>query len=92
MTTETRTVHLMLIPSYRSLPDPDVMKIGQSHVLIHPSVIVLFAINLWLRMGSEPGIIMPLSLSAIKVDMVGLSGWQGGELEYVACDCSGGTG
>jgi uncharacterized membrane protein len=68
---------------YRSLTDPDVKKIGQWHMLINLSVVVLFVINLWLRMGSERGAILPLSLSAIAVAMLGVSGWLGGELVYV---------
>ena len=46
-------------------------------------IVVLFAINLWLRLESEPGAVLPVILSVIAVAMLGLSGWLGGELVYV---------
>ena len=68
---------------YRSLTDPAVKKIGQWHMLINLSIVVLFAINLWLRMESEPGTVLPVILSVVAVAMLGVSGWLGGELVYV---------
>ena len=68
---------------YRSLTDPAVKKIGQWHMLINLSIVVLFAINLWLRMTSEPGAVLPIILSVIAIVMLGVSGWLGGELVYV---------
>jgi uncharacterized membrane protein len=74
------------IPGYvdfRSLSDPDAKRIGRWHMGINLCLVVLFAINLWLRMGSEPGAIVPLILSAIAIAMLGVSGWLGGDLVYV---------
>ena len=68
---------------YRSLTNPTVRKIGQWHMWINVSIVVLFAINLWLRMGSEPGAILTVVLSAIAVIMLAVSGWLGGHLVYV---------
>lgn len=68
---------------YRSLTDPDIKKIGQWHMLINLSIVVLFTINLWLRIGSEPGAVLPLGLSMIAIVMLGVSGWLGGHLVYV---------
>ena len=50
---------------------------------INLSVLVLFAINLWLRRGSEAAGVLPLVLSLIGVARLGISGWLGGELVYV---------
>jgi uncharacterized membrane protein len=68
---------------YRSLTDPAVKKIGQWHMFINLSIVVLFAINLWLRMESEPGAVLPVILSVVAVAMLGVSGWLGGELVYI---------
>ncbi|MGH7232166.1 MAG: DUF2231 domain-containing protein [Nitrospiraceae bacterium] len=68
---------------YRSLSEPGVKRIGKWHMIINLSTVVLFAINLWLRMGSEPGVMLPVGLSIIGVAMLGISGWLGGELVYV---------
>jgi uncharacterized membrane protein len=68
---------------YRSLTNPVVITVGQWHMLINLSIVVLFAINLWLRMRSEPGAGLPIILSAIAIAMLGVSGWLGGGLVYV---------
>ena len=68
---------------YRSLTNPDLKQVGQWHMLINLSIVVLFAINLWLRMRSEPGSVVPIILSAIAVALLSVSGWLGGHLVYV---------
>ena len=68
---------------YRSLTDPQTMTIGRWHMLTNLSIVVLFAVNLSLRMWSEPGAILPVLLSLIGIAMLGVSGWLGGELVYV---------
>jgi len=68
---------------YRTTTVPAVQMIGRRHMLINLSLVVLFAINLWLRMNSEPGAALPLVLSIIGVVMLGVSGWLGGEMVYV---------
>lgn len=68
---------------YRSLVVPEVQRIGRWHMGLNLSVTVLFAINLWLRMGSEAGAAFPVILSFIGIVLLGISGWMGGELVYV---------
>jgi uncharacterized membrane protein len=68
---------------YRSVSDPTVKRIGQWHMLINLSIVVLFVINLSLRMWSEPGAVLPILLSLIGIGMLSVSGWLGGELVYV---------
>lgn len=68
---------------YRSLSDPNVKRIGQWHMLINLSIVVLFVINLSLRMWSEPGAVLPILLSLIGIGLLSVSGWLGGELVYV---------
>jgi uncharacterized membrane protein len=64
-------------------PNPTVKQIGQWHMLMNLSVVILFAINLWIRMESVPGTALPIFLSAIAIAMLGVSGWLGGHLVYV---------
>ncbi len=68
---------------YRSLTDPRVTSIGRWHMLINLFIVILFAVNLWLRTTSEPGALLPIMLSLLGVAMLGVSGWLGGELVYV---------
>ena len=68
---------------YRSLSDPKVKRIGWWHMVINLCIAVLFAINLWLSVGSQPGAAIPMVLSFIGIAMLGVSGWLGGELVYV---------
>jgi len=68
---------------YRSVTDPAVRKIGQWHMLINLTIVVVFTVNLWLRMDSQPGAGMPLTLSVIAIGMLSVSGWLGGHLVYV---------
>lgn len=68
---------------YRSLTDPQTTTIGRWHMLVNLSIVVLFAINLSLRMWSEPGAVLPVLLSLVGIAMLGVAGWLGGELVYV---------
>lgn len=43
-------------------------------MLINLSTVVLFAINLWLQMNSEPGTALPVILSVVGIAMLGVSG------------------
>lgn len=68
---------------YRSLTASDVQRIGRWHMVINLSLVILFVVNLWLRMDSEKTAILPLILSLVGIAMLGISGWLGGELVYV---------
>jgi uncharacterized membrane protein len=77
---------LAAVPGYidfRSLSDPAVRSIGRAHMLINLVIVVLFAVNLWLRMGSTPPTTIPLILSFVGIALLGVSGWLGGEMVYV---------
>jgi uncharacterized membrane protein len=68
---------------YRSLVAPVVQRIGRWHMIVNLSIVILFAVNLWLRTSSEAGAALPLILSLLGIAMLGVSGWLGGELVYV---------
>jgi uncharacterized membrane protein len=65
-----------------SLSDPKAKTTGIWHMVINLLVVGLFALNLWLRLGSAPGSSLPLALSAIGVILLCISGWLGGELVF----------
>jgi uncharacterized membrane protein len=67
---------------YRSIADPPVKRIGLWHMVINLCVVVLFGLNIVLRLVSEAGLSAVL-LSLIGVTLLGVSGWFGGELVYV---------
>jgi uncharacterized membrane protein len=54
-------------------------KIAAYHMAINLGLVVLFAINLWLRTGGD----VYIALSVIGVIGLMISGWLGGELVYV---------
>lgn len=68
---------------YRSLARPETQRIGRWHMIVNLSIVIVFAVNLLLRMNGEAGATLPLILSLIGVSMLGISGWLGGELVYV---------
>lgn len=57
---------------------------GWAHMYLNIALLVLTAINLYLRLGNPAGAILPwgLVLSTIVGTMVSLSGWYGAELSY----------
>jgi uncharacterized membrane protein len=66
---------------------PPVKKIALTHMAINLIVVVLYAINIWLRAG-EPtklGTAMstPVLLSIIGVALLFVSGWLGGQMVHV---------
>jgi uncharacterized membrane protein len=65
-----------------SLGDPDVRKIALTHMTINLTVVALYAINIWLRVGGMESR-LPVGLSVLAVLMLGVSGWLGGEMVHV---------
>lgn len=58
-------------------------RIATWHMGINLGLVVLFAVNLWLRAGGAAIAPLPLVLSLIGVVGLGISGWLGGHLVYV---------
>jgi len=74
------------VPGYldfRSFSDPRKQRIGRWHMRINLAIVVLFGIDLWLRMRSAPGESLPILISFVGIAMLAVSGWLGGELVYV---------
>ena len=67
---------------YRSITDPAVKRVGFWHMVTNLSIVVLFTLNILLRLVWEAEN-LPIILSIVAVTLLGLSGWLGGELVYV---------
>ena len=67
---------------YRSITEPAVARVGFWHMTTNLTIVVLFALNIFMRIVWETETI-PIILSIIAVTLLGISGWLGGELVYV---------
>jgi len=67
-----------------SIRDRAVKRIGITHMVLNLSVVVLYAINLWLRTSDHAVVTTgELILSIVALILLGVSGWLGGEMVYV---------
>ena len=66
---------------------PPVKKIALTHMTINLTVVVLYAINIWLRADDtayiDRGLSLPVWLSIIGVALLAVSGWLGGQMVHV---------
>jgi uncharacterized membrane protein len=68
---------------YLSIDEPEMKQIATWHLVVNLGAVVIFAINLWLRLRLPDGNKVPLLLSLCGVGVVGFGGWLGGEMVYV---------
>ena len=68
---------------YRGITEPLTAKIAERHMIINLSLVLLFSINVLLRLSTGPHAIAPIVLSVIGIAGLVVSGWLGGELVYV---------
>jgi len=68
---------------YRAITEPLTVKIAERHMIINVSLVLLFSINVLLRLSTGPHAIAPVVLSVVGVAGLAISGWLGGELVYV---------
>jgi uncharacterized membrane protein len=68
---------------YLSMSAGPIRKLATMHAAINVTVVVLYAINLWLRTTSPPSADLGFGLSLIGVAMLAVSGWLGGEMVHV---------
>ncbi len=62
---------------------PPVKKIALIHMTINLTVVVLYAVNIWLRTSSRGNMSTPVLLSVVGVCMIAVSGWLGGQMVHV---------
>lgn len=65
-----------------SLTDPAIKKIAITHMSINLVVVVLYAVNIWLRLGGAGNTGTPLLLSVVAILALAVSGWLGGEMVH----------
>jgi len=66
-----------------SITDPPAGRVALLHLLVNAGLVVLFALNAWLRSVLLPGSVLLLVLSVVGIAGLVVSGWLGGELVYV---------
>ena len=66
-----------------SLPRGHTRNVGLVHMAINLGIVVLYAVNLWLRTGELDSMTVPFVLSAAAILALCVSGWLGGELVHV---------
>jgi uncharacterized membrane protein len=66
-----------------SLTDARVRRIGKAHMVINLVLVVLFGLDLWLRVKGTPIGGWPVVLSVTGIILLAVSGWLGGEMVYV---------
>lgn len=64
-----------------SLPDGP-KRTAIIHMTINLTVVALFVINAWLRLGNPDKLGTPMLLSAIALGLLVVSGWLGGKMVY----------
>lgn len=62
---------------------PPVKKIALTHMTINLSVVVLYAVNIGLRIHAPASMHVPIVLSAVGVCAITVSGWLGGQMVHV---------
>lgn len=75
------------IIDWLSIKNGDVKKAANWHARLNISALVVFAISLFLRMGSYSELVgrkltIPFLLSLVGVILITISGWLGGELVF----------
>lgn len=75
------------IIDWLSIKNGDVKKVANWHARLNITALVVFAISLFLRMGSYSHLVgrkltIPFLLSLVGVILIAISGWLGGELVF----------
>jgi uncharacterized membrane protein len=75
------------IIDWLSIKNGDVKKVANWHARLNITALVVFAISLFLRMGSYSHLVgrkltIPFLLSLFGVILIAISGWLGGELVF----------
>lgn len=58
-------------------------KLALTHMAINLTVVLLYAVNLGMRIGGDPVAGIPLALTIVSVALLAVSGWLGGHMVFV---------
>ena len=67
---------------FLTVKDPRTWRIAVAHMVLNLTIVLLFVVNIGLRMRGAPGDALPLALSVVGVGLLLISGWLGGTLVY----------
>jgi uncharacterized membrane protein len=67
---------------YSTIADRAAWRIATAHLTLNLVVVVLYAVNLWLRHRAVPEATGPVWLSVVSIGLLVVSGWLGGSLVY----------
>ena len=68
---------------YFSIDEAPMKKIANFHLIVNLGAVVIYALNLWLRMRIPGENKLTLAFSVAGVLAIGVGGWLGGEMVYV---------
>jgi uncharacterized membrane protein len=58
-------------------------KLALTHMALNVTIVLLYAVNIGMRIGDPAVAGLPLTLSIIAIVLLGTSGWIGGQLVFV---------
>jgi uncharacterized membrane protein len=58
-------------------------RLALTHMAMNLTVVVLFAVNLGMRINGPEVMGLPLALSVVAITLLAVSGWLGGQMVYV---------
>jgi uncharacterized membrane protein len=68
---------------YHSLTEVRLKNLAAVHMVVNLTVVLLFTVNLWLRLYYEGGMSLPVIFSGVGIALLVVGGWLGGELVYI---------
>jgi uncharacterized membrane protein len=60
-----------------------IKKLALTHMTLNVTIVLLYAVNIGMRIGDPAVAGLPLTLSIIAIVLLGTSGWIGGQLVFV---------
>jgi uncharacterized membrane protein len=69
---------------YASLEDVHIKHTASMHMALNLTIGILYIVNAWVRHGNPASLRGPILLSLLCLILLGISGWLGGQMVYVA--------
>jgi uncharacterized membrane protein len=67
----------------RVITDPKVGRIALNHMILNLLAVAVFALDPYLRIVATPTAPLPIALSVVRIILIVLSSWLGGEMVYL---------
>lgn len=69
---------------YASLTNVHIKHLASMHMALNLTIVILYIVNAWVRHGNPASLKGPMLLSLLCLILLGISGWLGGHMVYVA--------